>query len=79
MPYAHLSHELLETFTIYGGRARLPLIVVDHNDLLGMPAERDGALPQRVLTLSTLRVLQNLTRSGLTDINIGIPLEVLGL
>jgi hypothetical protein len=53
----------LETFTIYGGSARMPLIVVDHDDLLGTPAERDSPLPQRVLTLGALRVLQHLTRS----------------
>ena len=67
VPHAHLGHELFKTFTIYRGSARLPEIVVDDNDAIGMPAESDGALPQCVLTLGA-RVFQHLTRSGLTYI-----------
>src|SRR6266851_8936329 len=44
-----------------------------------MPAESDGALSQRVLTLGALRVFQHLTRSGLTNVKIRLPFEVLGL
>jgi hypothetical protein len=49
--HTHLGHELFKTFTIYRRSARLSEIIVDDNDVIGMPAERNGALPQRVLAL----------------------------
>src|SRR5260370_5607653 len=79
MPHPHLGYELFKTFTIDCRSARLPEIIVDDHDVLGMPAQRDGTLPQRVLTLGALRVFQHLTRSGLTDIEIRLSFEVLGL
>src|SRR5260370_20260582 len=79
MPHPHLGYELFKTVTIEGRSARLPEIIVDDHDVLGMPAQRDGTLPQHVLTLGALRVFQHLTRSGLTDIEIRLSFEVLGL
>ncbi len=79
MPHPHLGYELFKTFTIDCRSARLPEIIVDDNDVIGMPAESDGALSQRVLTLGALRVFQHLTRSGLTNVKIRLPFEVLGL
>jgi hypothetical protein len=59
VPPTYLGHELFKTFTIYCRSARLPEIIVDDNDVIGMPAERNGALPQRILTLGALSEFSN--------------------
>ena len=46
-----LPDEALEALAVGGGGARAALVLVDHDDLLGRPAERDRALAERVLAL----------------------------
>ena len=43
-----------------------------------MGAQHDSLLPERILPLRALGVLQYLTQSGLPDIKISTPLEVTG-
>src|SRR6266436_8431869 len=59
--------------------ARLPQIRIDDDDPGQRPSQRDGLLPQRILPLRALGVLEHLTQSGLPDIQISTPLEVTGL
>jgi hypothetical protein len=45
-------------------------VAVDDDDLIDGPAERDGALPQRILPLRALRVFEHLPQGGLADVEI---------
>src|SRR5205085_8683847 len=58
---AHLTHEFLETFTVRVRRQSggVSQVSVDKHDAIGMPAERNGALPESVLALGALGVFQN--------------------
>src|SRR5207245_10339760 len=75
-PEADVSHELLEAVPALHRGAGLPLVAVDDDDLLGGPAERHGALPQGVLPLRALRVLEHLPERRLSDVEVRVALEV---
>ena len=77
--HAHLGHECLEALAICRRSAGLSQVAVDDHDAIGMPAECDGALPESVLTLGALGVFQDLTRRGLTDVEIRAPFQVPGV
>ena len=74
--HAHLGHQCLESLAIGRRRAGLPLVVVDDDDPIVVPPEREGALPEGVLTLGALGVVHHLTGRGLTDVQIRVPFEV---
>ncbi len=78
-PQTDLGHQPLESFAIGGRGARLPQIRIDHDDSVQRPTQRDSVLPERVLPLRALGVLQYLTQGGLPDIQIRIPFQVTGL
>lgn len=75
--HPHFAHQLLEALAIGDRCGRLPLVAVDHDDLLLGPAERDGPATQRVLTLAALRVLEHLPHGRLPDVQVGGAPEVM--
>lgn len=58
--HADFGDQSLEARPIDGRRAGQSLIIVDHDDLIMCPPERDRALLQGVLALRTLGVLEDL-------------------
>jgi hypothetical protein len=66
--HADLGHQVLEPLPARGGRAGVALVGVDGDDLGGRPAQRHGALPQRVLAGGGLGVVEDLLEGGLADI-----------
>ena len=54
MTHAHLGHEFLESFAISRRSAGMPEIAVeDHDNAIGVPAQRNRSLAKRVLTFDT--------------------------
>ena len=58
-------------------RSRLAEVAVDYVDTLERPTQHNGAITQGILTLRALRVLQNLTRGGLSNVEIRIVCKML--
>jgi hypothetical protein len=54
------------------------LIIVDDDNAIVRPPERHCALPERILPLRALGVLDDLPESRLPDVEIGEPCEVFG-
>lgn len=77
-PHADFADELLEAFAIGGRRAGLAEVGVDDVDALDRPAERDGALPQCVLTPRALRVLEDLPHRRLAHVEVCVAAQVTG-
>jgi len=67
-----------KALTVGGARAGLSLVGVDHDDPLGRPAELNGALAQRVLTLAGLGVVVHLPQRRLAYIQERGPGQMLG-
>src|SRR3954466_13167978 len=74
--HADLGDQALEAFAIDGRRAGLTEVGVDHDDPLERPAERDRALPQVVLPLGALLILEHLAQGRLADVQVRIALEM---
>jgi len=74
--HANLCDEPLETFAVGSGRTGLAKVAIDHDHAIARPSESYGALPQRVLSLRALRVLDDLSQSGLTHVQIGVAFEM---
>jgi hypothetical protein len=74
--HADLGDQALETLAIDGRRAGLTEVGVDHDDSLEWPTERDRALPQVVLPLGALLILEHLAQCRLADIQVRIALEM---
>lgn len=55
------------------------MVAVDDDNAIRMPAECEGALSESILALGALGVFQDLTRRGLPDVEIGVPLQVRGV
>jgi hypothetical protein len=71
-----LGYELLEARPVGRRGARQAEIDVDDDDTLIGPAERHGALPQGVLALGALHVLEDLSNCGLPDVEVGVSTQV---
>jgi hypothetical protein len=56
------GHQTLETFSIRRAGAGLSKIVVDHDNPIKLPAQRYSALPQCILAVRALGVLENLAQ-----------------
>ena len=56
------GHQTLEAFSVGRTGAGLSEVAVDHDDPIERPAQRDGALPQRILAVSALGVLEDLAQ-----------------
>ena len=68
--HANLRDELLEALAVRRRRARLAEVGVDDDDAVARPAERDGALAQRVLALGALGILHDLPHRRLPDVQV---------
>lgn len=73
---AHLGDQLLKTLPIGRRGPGDPLVGINDHDLLGRPAQGDGALLEGVLPLGALGVVEHLLQRGLADVQIGIALEM---
>jgi hypothetical protein len=74
--HADVAHQSLKTLAVCGRSPGLSQVAVDDDDVIGIPAERDGTLPESVLTFGALGVFRDLTQRGLTDIKIGHPFQM---
>ena len=72
-----VGNQALEPGPVGRARAGLALIVVDHDDPLGRPAERDSTPAQVVLTPRRLGVVGDLVEGGLAHVEVGIAAQVL--
>jgi hypothetical protein len=66
----HITYEPLKPLAVRRGGAGLTEVRIDDDDLLDRPAERDGALAERILPLRALGVFQHLPERGLADVQI---------
>jgi hypothetical protein len=71
-----LTDQLLKPVAAGRLGARLTEIAVDYVDTFERPAQCHGAIPQGVLALCALRVFQNLARCRLSNVKIGIVLQM---
>jgi len=62
----------LEAFPVGGRGAGLSLVDVDHDDLVGGPAERDGPSSQVVLAAGGLGVVGDLVERRLADVEVSV-------
>src|SRR5438045_187131 len=77
--HAHLGDHALKAVACFGGPlAALSLVVVDDQDALSGPAQGRGVLGQGVLALAGFAMMADLVRAGLTDIDQGEPLAMMG-
>ena len=56
----------------------LALVAVDDHDLVGGPAQRHRPLPQGVLAVGGLGVVEHLAQRGLAHVQVGVAAQVLG-
>src|SRR5262249_23244258 len=71
VPQTDLGHQALEAGSARGGGARLPEVVVDHDDLA--PAQAPGVILEIVLPAAALMVVTDLRQRGLADVHEGGP------
>jgi hypothetical protein len=76
---ADIGDELLEAVAAPRARARAAQIAVDHDDLAGVPAERDRALGELVLALQALAVALDLSERALAHVHVRLAREMLTL
>jgi hypothetical protein len=76
--HADLGDQVLEAFPVGGTGTGVPLVGVDGDDLGGGPAQRGGALAQRVLAGGGLGVVEDLFERGLAHIQVGVAGQVAG-
>ena len=67
---------LLKSFPVGSRSAGLAQIGIDDDDLLLRPAQCDCMLPQAILPLRAFGVLEDLTKRGLPDVEIGSPFQM---
>ena len=72
----HLGQQPPEAGAARGGRAAVPLVLVDDHHALRRPAEGGRMIGQRVLAVARLAMLGHLLRAGLPHIDDRPPLEV---
>ena len=73
---ADIGHQSLKALPVGGRGSRLALVVVDDDDLLFAPAQRQGAAAQVVLPLGALGVFHNLPQGRLPDVKISGALQM---
>jgi hypothetical protein len=59
---AHLGNQLLEALALSCRSSRLTLVAINNLNVLGMPAQDNRPLTQRILTLRALGIFKYLTR-----------------
>jgi hypothetical protein len=77
-PIPDFGHQPLEAGPVDRGGARLAQVRIDHDHAVARPAERDGSLPQRILPLGALGILEHLSHRRLAHIQVGVAREVPG-
>ena len=77
--HAHIADQTLKALAPSRRCARLALIAIDDDDLIVVPAERDGSAAQCVLTFRTLDVLDDLPHRRLPNIQVRASLEMVRL
>ena len=70
-------HQVAEATAVSAVGPRLALILVDHPDTLGSPAERRRLVPQPVLAPRALGVLHDLAKRGLPHVEAGLALQMM--
>ena len=78
-PEPDLGDQPLEAVAPVGALGRPALVLVDHDHLRGVPAERDRPLDQLVLALAALGVALDLRHRRLAHIHVRLALQVLTL
>ena len=73
------GHEIAEAAPVRARGARFPLVLVDHADALGRPAQRHGPAAQPVLATRALGVLHHLAQGGLPDVQARLALQMMRL
>ena len=72
-----IRHEPPKPLPPRRGCARLSLVGIDHDHLIVGPAERRSARPKRILPLRALDVLDHLLHRRLSDVQVGVTLEMM--
>jgi len=72
----HVADQLLKPFAVRRRCTRVPQVPVDHHHLLNGPAERHGALSERILTRGALGILDDLPQRRLPHIEIRLATQV---
>src|SRR5262249_39256344 len=73
--------QALETGPQFGALAAAPLVLVDHENSLRGPTQRSGVVRQRVLSVPRFPMVDDLLRTGLSNVDHGqaLPMVVLNL
>jgi hypothetical protein len=74
-----LRHELLKAGAAFGGRSRVAEVGVHDFDVTLVPTEFSGTLLQRVLEAQALLVGRDLMGTGLSHIDDGAAMAMMGL
>jgi hypothetical protein len=69
MLHGNFGQDAVKSATIFGRLAAEPLVVIDDQDTVARPSQCDCEVEQRVLTFARFSVIENLLRSGLTDVD----------
>jgi hypothetical protein len=77
--HADVGGQTLKTSAPSRRRSRLALVVIDDDDLIIAPAERDGSAAKCVLTFPALNILENLPRGRLPNLQVRSPFEMVRL
>jgi len=75
---ADLGDEALKALALDRRGARQPEVLVDHDDLIGGPAEGLGPPLEVILTSRTLAVIVDLLQRGLPHVEVGLPAQMVG-
>src|SRR5262245_57328723 len=77
--HAHLGNHALKAVAFFSRLlAALTLVVVDDQDALSRPAQGRGIVGQGILALAGFAMMADLVGAGLTDIDQGEPLPMMG-
>ena len=74
--HAHFGYQFLKAFPVCGGSSRLSQVAIDHDGPVQGPTQRDGTLPQCILTFCTFRVFEDLPDRRLPDVQVSVALQV---
>jgi hypothetical protein len=73
---ADFCDQTLESFPVGCRSSRVAEVGIDDDDLILLPAKSDCMLPKRILPFRAFGVFQDLTKCGLSDIEISRPFQM---
>lgn len=76
MVEADLGNQPLQAGPVHQAGRRLPQVLIDHQDPGSRPAQIDGPLRESVLQPGRFRVVENLLRGRLTNIDDREPVQM---